>query len=153
MSGQDVKLTLDEETGLYDLTINPETKDYDFVNGFDTAVITRIFTDNRAPASFKQDAKDRRGGIANMLLKRVGDSLGSINWCYDQSKLKQDTLNALKLSTQDSLNSMITNGEVKQVSVEVEQVGSNEIKINIKIIANTGEPYRYSPLWKNTEVR
>lgn len=147
---QDVKLVIDER-GLYDLAIDPIKKDFDSVYGMDNAVPVSLFTDDRAESSLVPNAKRRRGGIANVLLKEVGRSLGTTLWAYEQARNTQETRNAMQLSAQDGLSWMIEDGAAREVTVNLEAIGSSEVEIDVNVTMVDNQVQRYHYLWNLTE--
>jgi len=142
---QDVKLQHDAQ-GLFDLVV--KNGQIVGVDGLDSVIPTCLFTDNRAPKSLVPNAKNRRGCIANSL----GFSLGSIVWCYEQSRLDQNTINGIRQAVQDALAWMIEDSIVKQIFVDVEKTGTREININIETISELNETTPYNYLWKMTNA-
>lgn len=144
---QDVRLTRNEN-GLYDLSILDG--DFEAVDGFETAILVSIFTDDRAQPFQVSSADRRRGWIGNIETAAIGRSLGSLLWLYQQSRLTQDILNQMSIEAQSSLNWMVEDGEAKSVSAVVTRSGQRDILITIDIVTTDGRDQQYTVLWRNT---
>jgi phage gp46-like protein len=141
---QDIKLKANSQ-GLYDRVIG-ENGDFETVDGFETAILVSLFTDARAPKSLVPNAERRRGWAGSLSL----DSFeGSILWVYEQSRLTQDTMNAIESAAYEALYWMVRDKIAKNIQVSVEKK-SRGVEIFITITANNNTVHRYGVLWQKT---
>lgn len=146
---QDVRLALDEVSGLYDLVIDADVADIASIQGMETAIETSLFTDSRAPESLVPSPEYRRGWVANTLTAQAQRELGGIVWVFDQSRITQDTLNQLQLAALASFDWMISDGVARNITVSVDQV-RGAVYITLIYEEPTGDVKRYKALWRKT---
>lgn len=147
---QDVLLKYDPTLGVYDLQLNGV--DFASVDGMETAIVTSLFTDSRAPENIVPTAQRRRGWIGNILTVAQQRELGSILWTLDQARLTQDTLNSARVYVQGCFNWMVEDGIARSVSADVVQQGRSEIVINIKFTDLDNKTERFTTLWRATSA-
>lgn len=145
---QDIKLNIDEQ-GLYDLSIGTNG-DFETVDGMETAILTSIFTDERAESSLVPNAERRRGWTGSLSSEIMG-LFGSTAWVYEQARNTQLTRNALKLAVQEAFSWMIRDNIARLVNVELENLG-RAVQIVVSITANDNTVQRYGILWKFTDA-
>ena len=144
---QDLRLKKNAD-GIYDLSVFDQN--FKSVDGFETAIIVSLFTDDRAPASNVATAFSRRGWVGNILTADVGRGLGSILWLYEQSRITRDIINQIEVAANNCLAWMVEDGIAKSVSASVANVTAKGVSFNIEITTVTGETKSYSILWDNT---
>jgi len=149
---QDVKLQPDAR-GLYDFVLNEDGTGFEYVNGFETAITVALFTDARAASSIVPNAQDRRGWIGNIFTAHIPRQIGTIAWAYEQARLTQNTVNALRLAVMDAFSSWITNRIVIDYNVDVvKDDTTGAIYINVGFTTSDNKIQKYSILWRNTEA-
>ena len=144
---QDFLLRQDED-GVYDLRI--ADRDFETVDGFETAILTSLFTDARAPASAVERATDRRGWTGDILTAAEGRSLGSLLWTYEQSRLTQDIRNQIAVAAERALRWMVQDGEARSVAARVISGDVRSVSLQIDITTIGGDVQSYVVLWRNT---
>lgn len=140
---QDILIKSDSN-GLYDLQI--EDKDFASAVGFETVIPVSYFTDARAPAPLVQDARRRRGWVAD-------SDIGSLLWLLDQARLTQDTINLARVYAQSALQHLMDNNIATGVTVSVGQSTARKITILTTITVANNDSQRYVSLWKSTDFK
>jgi phage gp46-like protein len=144
---QDIKLTLQQPGGLYDIAI--DGTDFASVDGLDTAIVTSMFSDARAAESLVNSPEYRRGWVGNILTADIQRQLGSALWVFDQARMTQDTINQLQLAAIAAFNWMVDDGVARNVFVEIDQ-NLDAVYISIIYAEPTGDVKRYKILWRET---
>lgn len=144
---QDLRLVKNED-GLYDLAV--ASGDFEATDGFDTAILVSLFTDNRAQSFEVESAEKRRGWVGNVLTSGIGRSLGSLLWIYQQARLTQDILNQIEIEAEACLQWLIDDSQAKSVSAAVTRERSRGIFILINIVTTDGVNQKYKVLWRET---
>lgn len=144
---QDLRLVKNED-GLYDLAV--VDGDFEAVNGFDTAILVSLFTDDRAQSFQVENAEKRRGWAGNVLTAGIGRSLGSLLWIYQQARLTQDIINQVEIEAEACLQWLIEDNQAKSVSATVTRENSRGIFILIDIVTTDGVNQKYKVLWRET---
>lgn len=151
---QDLLITADAD-GLYDLSVDEETKDFKLAQGFETAIPVSLFTDARAEAFQVHNSRFRRGWIGNLDTFAEGFELGSQQWVYDQSRNSAEVRNSLRNTVQSSLQWFVNQGIVSSVQVDDPFVSVSDTTSLFIPIVFTGLDNVLSPyvtLWRRTDA-
>lgn len=148
---QDV-LIVPQQSGLYDMVIDEDARDFKPAEGFETAIPVSLFTDARAEESLVPNPKNRRGWVGNISTLEEGFELGSLLWTLDQSRLIEDTLNRARVEARAALDWMLLSGLVTQIQVDVERNDQREITIQIQFQSIENVIKRYVTLWRKTDA-
>lgn len=138
---QDVLIRSDKH-GLYDLQI--DGKDFASAQGFETVIPVSFFTDARASASMVQNARRRRGWVAD-------SEIGGLLWLLDQARLNQDTVNLAGVYARESLQHLLDNDLATGVTVTVDQNTARGVVITTSVNVSNNQTQRYVSLWKTTD--
>lgn len=141
-----------QKSGLYDMEIDEDTRDFKSAEGFETAIPVSLFTDARAEESLVPNPKNRRGWVGNISTLENGFELGSLLWTLDQSRLTVDTLNRARAEARAALNWMLNSGQVTQIQVDVQFSNQREITIFIEFQSIENIIKRYVTLWRKTDA-
>lgn len=141
-----------QESGLYDMVIDEDARDFESAGGFETAIPVSLFTDARAEESLVANPKNRRGWVGNISTLEDGFELGSLMWTLDQSRLTSDTLNTARVEARAAFDWMLRAGLVTQIQVEVERNSQREIVIYIQFQSIDNVIRRYVTLWRKTDA-
>lgn len=114
----DLAVQADDE-GIYDLVIDPVTRDFKATQGLESASFVSLFSDRRAAADEVADPMKRRGWIGNLISDVPGDNFGSGLWLYEQRRLTPEVASGIRLEAEASHQWMIEAGLAKSVSAEV----------------------------------
>lgn len=145
---QDVKLVPDEQ-GLYDISI--ENNEIAGIDGFQSTIVTSLFTDARAPSSIVPNTHLRRGWIGDILTSATGKVTGSTLWLLDQARMISSTFSQAELYVIDALQHLIDNDNARNVTVEISP-SQRQIDIEIAIDTGNNETQRYNTLWRLTNA-
>lgn len=115
----DLKVVQDPVDGIFDLVIDPDTKDFEVVDGLESSIIASLFSDRRAAPDEVADPIRRRGWIGNLVAEVPGDNFGSGLWLYEQKRLTQDVVTGLRVEAEQSLDWMIDEGLVREVTAKI----------------------------------
>ena len=148
MAGIDIRISPDEN-GLFDLVV--ENGDFANVTGFETTMVTDIFTDRRADESRVPDARRRRGFIGDVLLAEVGRLRGSQMWTLDQARITAETLNDARNFIIEATQYLVDNGVLQSIDVSVTST-YRAISVSIEYRIVSGETRRYEQTWRRTDA-
>lgn len=143
---QDFAIQQEENGTAFDLTVNGQ--DFGSVDGLETTVALYLFTDARASASQEQQASKRRGWLGNIF--RLFD-LGSLLWLLIQVRNTQEIRNKAKQYAINALEPLIADGLASEVNVDVVQINTKGIRLDIEIIVKIGEVKKFT-FWLNTNL-
>lgn len=149
----DLAVTADSE-GIYDLTVDPVSRDFKLTEGLESASFVSIFSDRRARADEVADPMKRRGWIGNLVSDVPGDNFGSGLWLYEQARLTPDILAGLRFELEQSHDWMIDDGLAKYVIATVSaDAASRTLMGQIEIVEPDGAITTHAyPLIQATKV-
>lgn len=147
---QDVLLKYDPNLGVYDLQL--DGADFASVDGMETAIVTSLFTDARAPENRVPTAQRRRGWIGNILTIGQRRELGSLLWTLDQARITQNTMNNARVDAQACFNWMVEDGAARSINVNVVQQDRSSINIDIQYTDLDNQTERFTTLWRATSA-
>lgn len=148
---QDLKLIANAR-GLFDLAIDETTKDFQGVEGIETACTVSLFTDARAPSSLVPNAQKRRGFIGDLATADIQRALGGIQWVYEQARLTQDTINGIQLAIQDAFFWFVEDGLIQNFTVSVSKQDNTGLICEIVLTSPDNTVRRYTQLLRRTEL-
>ena len=108
-----------EDDALFDLIIDPDTKDFAVTDGLEAAILTSVFSDRRARDDEVRDPMKRRGWIGNTVAEVPGDNFGSGLWLYEQKRLSSDVAVGLRNEAQQSLDWMVDQDLISHSSASI----------------------------------
>lgn len=150
----DVKLTLDEQTGLWDISL--ANGDLETVESFDTSLVVSLFTDARADVSEMPIPQLQRGFWGDETNDDQTLKTGSKLWLLEQARMTSLILNRAINYTTIALNWLIANKYSQQINVTGEFFAEGQrsgISLNIKIKnANSETESKAYKLWQNTGI-
>jgi phage gp46-like protein len=114
----DLSLVQDED-GIFDLEIDPDTKDFVTDDGLETPIVVSLFSDRRAASDEVADPMRRRGWIGNQVAEVPGDNHGSGLWLYEQHRLTQEVATGVRMEAEQALDWMVDEGLVAKVEARV----------------------------------
>lgn len=145
-----IDIALEQNNGIYDIAIDPNTGDFKLVDGFETALIMSLFCERRADQSEIETSELRRGWWGNET-GPDGFEIGSKLWLLDQARKTQETLNKSNDYGSECLQWFIDDGYLK--SIDIKSSYSPELNIDIKLNRdNSITESRSFELWENTNV-
>lgn len=147
---QDVKIAKNDD-GIYDIVETADGKDFESVEGFETAIGTSIFTDARESEGNVPEAFRRGGWSGNILTLKDNFELGSTLWSLI-SRMVQDTFDLASDKTRICLQWMLDDGIADTIEVETTPVNDRQARIQIDLFKNTNLVGRYTTLWTNTQA-
>lgn len=115
-----------------DFVIN--NKDLQSENCLWTAVTILLFTDARADESTPLSKEDPKGWVGDAIDGDV--SLGSQLWTLERSYIKADTINQIQKYASEALNVLVAQEAINSYIVNVTQVNTNKVNMDITLIAN-----------------
>jgi len=139
-----------DENGIYDLVV--EDSQFASSDGFETAVVTSLYTDARAPEVQVPEASNRRGWVGNALDISRGLELGGLLWLLSQKRMTDETLNLARSYSKDSFQWMLTDNVAQNIDIQVTQTDKREIKIAVSITDLNNTIKRYITLWRTTDL-
>lgn len=146
---QDVKIAKNDG-GIYDFVPTADGKDFESVEGFETAIGTSVFTEAREKEGNVPDAF-RRGGWSGNILTLLDDNfeLGSTLWAL-VSRMIQDTFDLAADKTRICLQWMLDDGIADTINVQVTPVDNRTARIKIDLFKDLNKVGSYITLWSNT---
>lgn len=148
----DVKLLWDNMESIGDISITDS--DLTHEEGLETAVFISLFTDRRAENDDAiDDVNDKRGWWGDTL-ETDGDKIGSKLWQLYRQKITTDTIEKIQEYIEDSLQWMLDDGVVADVTVIVERNGLDRIYVEISLSRNSGTvtTIAFDDLWNAMEA-
>ncbi len=139
---QDICLIQDNST-LFDLSINTETKDFQMTEGMETAVNFQLFVDQRVSAEERQNPQDRRGWIGDIQTRQENYQAGSILHLQEQKRDTPVDNNETAALAKNALEYFVQIGAAKEITSQM--FGSN---IQGTISIDGSNVSRYTRLWK-----
>lgn len=131
---------------LYDISVSFDG-DVETEDSFDSAIISSIFTDDRAQPSQMPIPERRRGWIGN------SDSdykLGSLLWLYQNTRLLPAEINQIPSVVVNCLNHFVEDGLIKKVSASV-NIENQKLILSVRLERHNNKvDYRFFDLWENT---
>lgn len=147
--GIDLALTQDSNGG-FDISIDPDTGDFQLVDGFETALTMSLFCERRADASEVLTAELRHGWWGNEVGPE-GFEIGSKLWLLYQSRRVQKTLNDATDFARKGTQWLVDDTEL--VSIDVSSTFNTGLELNLKLNrSNSATESKSYQLWENTNV-
>lgn len=134
-----------ENSSLFDMTVDPDIKGYKTVDGMETAVNFQLFVNQRVTKEERANAQDREGWIGDMLTRGEGYQVGSLLHLKEQARDTPLDNNETASYAKNALEYFVEIGASKEISA-----GVNGKNIEGQIINEANEVSRYSKLWKST---
>ena len=132
-------------------TVSITDGDLTQVEGFDTAINILLLSDARATSDRVLQPESRKGWLGDLVSPISNRIFGSWIWLVNQRRLTPDTLNASVNFAQIAVNTLVTDGLAKSVSVTGEIIPRVGIQLTIVIIAPSGiTTTHYVNLWELT---
>lgn len=145
----DLKLTLDESTGNYDVSF--VNGDFVLTEGFDTSIVVSLFSDARADESEVSRPELRRGWWGDETVVNKIRKLGSKLWLLSQARLTSDTLNRSKNYAFLALKWLVDEGYSKKIESESSFDKNGALQIHIEIVNGSGATESKSyKVWQQT---
>lgn len=139
-----------DNTGIYDIPLTESGTDFASAFGFESAIPVSLFTDARAPASVVSEPVNRRGWMGNLRSIGLNRQLGGLLWVYEQGRITEDTLNGVNREVERSLQWMVQDGIVNNISVNVGVINNRSIRVLITLTGIDNAVSQYSVLWRRT---
>ncbi len=152
MIKQDIDVTFDSITGLRDIAIGDDG-DLQAIDDFSTSIDLSILTDRRASSNEVPVAALRRGWIGDLAPRIVDFRVGSKVWLFEQRRLDADTINGIRNAVQESLEWLITGGQVERTEVQAVANGISGVRVTVFFFIGNNVVKRYFILWNDTEER
>lgn len=127
----DIKLSC-QDYNLFDLSLNQDA-DLAIDNELHTAIIISLFTD-------RYDPQTNQGGYWGDDLAN-GDILGSRLWLLKRAKPNQQTLLDAEAYATESLQWMLDDGLVDQLTISASLRGRGQLTLTVDAIIGQGSPY------------
>lgn len=144
----DIKLTKDEDTGIYDISF--ENGDFKLVDNLETSLQMSIFNEVRADASEVPAPERRRGWWGNVTNMIEGDQIGSKLWLLEQERRTPTTLSLAIKYLRDALQHYIDEGLATSIEVNGEFLPDSGIRLFGKIFRPQDRITTFSyNLWEN----
>lgn len=141
-----------QTNGFFDIDINESTGDFVLTPGFNTNLKMALFEDRRADRSEMVPPERRRGWWGNELFDEIAFEIGSKLWLLDQARLNQETLNRAVDYVRQSLQWLIDDGHLTEVSVSGE-LRPDTIVLTIDLIRDGSlVESRSFDIWNSTEL-
>lgn len=144
MSIQDF-LMEQQNDGTFDLVVDPITKQFKSVAGFETAINVQLFIDQRVTKDEVANVQRRKGWIGDMITREEGYSIGSLVFLKNQARNTPLDNNEVASYAEDSLKYLVIIGASKEVTARV-----NGSDIEGTITNDENETSRYNRLWRVT---
>lgn len=146
----DIALIQDDK-GLFDIAIDPETGDFKLVDGFETALAMSLFCERRADESEVPVVENRRGWWGNEVGPE-GFEIGSKLWLLDQARRNQQALNKSEDYSRESTEWFITDGYLVNIDTSARFIENGlDLKIDFNR-SNSATESRSYQLWENTNA-
>lgn len=143
---QDFKMLQLNDTS-FDMLIDENTKKYESVDGFETAIDFQLFVDKRSSKQDVNRPRDRQGWMPDILTKQEGYEVGSFIYLKQQTRNTQIDKNELAGYAKNSLQYLVQINAARVVTADV--VGNNIFGV-IEIDNNNIQ--EYSSIWRNTQT-
>lgn len=132
-------------------------KDIETDEGLETAVITSLFTDKRAPKGVELPAGEvrRRGWWGDSLLS-YSDEYGSLLWLLCREKETRNVVLRAEEYAKSALQWLIQDGVAKQIDVYGEIPSPGVLHLLVQIWRpgrNDSMSFKYAYNWKKQEVK
>jgi len=116
MAATDILYEQDDD-GIYDLAVDPLTRDWRMTDGLDSSLFVSLFSDARAYEDEVADPLLRRGWTGDLVPEVPEDRHGSTLWFYEQAR--SDTSQDIRQACFDALEWMQEDGLVTSRDVSV----------------------------------
>lgn len=145
----DFALVLDD-SGIYDIDLDPNTGDVLGTSGFNTSIILSLATDQRAASSEIVGASKRRGFIGDEFFTDGLFKHGSKLWLLDQSRATLNTKNLAVTYSKNSLEWLVDDGYARSITAKGSLRPSGvDLLLNVVSESNSVQSYSYN-VWSNT---
>lgn len=143
---QDFKVEQDNY-GQFDFVLSQDSKTFDSVDGFETAVQFQLFTDKRVSAEDVSNPLGRKGWMGDLESRSEAYQVGSLLHLKEQSRDTQADNNEIASYAKNALDYLVAIGATKEITARV--VGKN---IEGIITNPANDIARYASLWKGTII-
>jgi len=143
---QDFKIEQGND-GLFDMTINSETKDFGTVEGMETAIDMQLFIDRRTTKQDNPDPSKRKGWIGDLETAPDGYLMGSLLHLKSQSRDTPDDKNEVAAYAKLALDYFVSIRAAKRITAVV--IGQN---IEGQIYVDDNRINQYNRLWRGTDA-
>ena len=153
----DLKLTQTVSTSKYleffDISIG-SNGDFEIETGFNTAIIMSVFCERRAQPYEVSTPRYRRGWWGNTT-RTDGHEDGSRLWLLEQSRLTTGTLRLAEKYTEEALQWLTEDVDLKSFQVSADAVLVNNepsVRLSINLLRkNNASESLYFTVWSNTK--
>jgi phage gp46-like protein len=148
----DLRLSYDNNNGYGDLGIAGTDLATD--DGLETAVIVSLFTDRRAPDDVVVPDGQRRGWFGDAFGADPTDQIGSLLWLLAREKRTALTLQRARDYAHEALAWLVTDGVAREVVVQAQYVGNDQMQLLVEIARNRRPPaqYRFDAFWGSSNA-
>jgi phage gp46-like protein len=136
-----------DNSSLFDMVVDEETKDFKSVAGLETAINVQLFLDQRVSREERANTQDRRGWIGDIINRESGYQIGSLLHLQEQGRDTPVDNNETAALAKLALEYLVTIGATKTITAEA--VGKN---IEGVIVNSNNDTSRYSKLWRATNA-
>lgn len=133
--------------GLFDMTIDPDTKDFGTVEGMETAVDMQLFIDRRITKQDTPDPSRRKGWIGDLETAPDGYLMGSLLHLKSQSRDTPDDKAEVAGYAKLALDYFVAIRAAKRVTAVV--IGQN---VEGQIYVDDNRINQYNRLWRGTNA-
>lgn len=147
---QDIKIAKNLD-GIYDIVPTADGKDFESVDGLETAIGTSLFTDARETEGNVPDAFRRGGWAGNLLTLQDDFELGSTLWSL-VARMVQDTFNLGEDKCRICLQWMINDGIADTIDIVMSRIDARSARIQIDLFKELNLVGRYATLWTSTRA-
>ncbi len=145
-----IDIALEQSNEIFDIAIDPNTGDFQLVDGFETALTMSLFCERRADASEIPTAELRRGWWGNEVGPE-GFEIGSKLWLLDQARKIQRTLNDAIDFARDGTQWLIEDDHL--VSIDISSEFNSGLNLNLILNrSNSATESKSYELWENTNA-
>lgn len=146
---QEIDIQLFPTGKIFDVGIAADG-DFSTIEGLDTAITMSIYCERRADESEVPESTNRRGWWGNQFADKFGFEIGSKLWLYRQTRLTQETIEALRDAAIRGLDWLIDNDIAINIDAVVSFAEGRVILLVLLTRPNGQVERRYFELWENT---
>ena len=137
-----------DEGGVFDIQFDSEG-DIKTKDGFDAAIITSLYTNQRADSSEVPDPRMRQGWAGNEL-NPDGFELGSKLWLYKQQRRTPTVVAKIEVAAQESLQWFVTDGLLDSITAKAVLTATG-VDLTVTMVRfNSQVDHRHFTLWDGT---
>ena len=141
------------EDGIFDITLDGNTKDLAVSYGMRVPLAITFFTDRRARSDEVGNPEERRGWSGDLFSSVPGDSIGSGLWLYDQSRLTLGIIASLRLEAISSCSWLLQEQLAKSIDADIKKDPEKRaVKLDAFVTDQQGGTTSHSfYLWSETQ--